>query len=119
MVFPGRFDELRELSSTRHSQLEDSLGLQQFFYDMEMEMAWIREHMTVATSEDLGTSLIGVQRLQKRHQVMSQGLLVNFFITLMKTICHIDIYFRDYKQSEKPTAEIFAAEYSSIPENFL
>ena len=34
-----------------------------------MEMAWIREHMTLATSEDLGTSLIGVQRLQKRHLV--------------------------------------------------
>ena len=64
-----RFDELKELFSNRQSQLEDSLGLHQFFYDLEMEMAWIREHMTVATSEDLGTSLIGVQRLQKRHLV--------------------------------------------------
>ena len=64
-----RFDELKELSSNRQSQLEDSLGLHQFFYEIEMEMAWIREHMTLATSEDLGTSLIGVKRLQKRHLV--------------------------------------------------
>lgn len=69
MGFLFRFDELKELSSNRQSQLEDSLGLHQFFYDIEMEMAWIREHMTLATSEDLGTSLIGVQRLQKRHLV--------------------------------------------------
>lgn len=69
--FIFRFDELKELSSNRQSQLEDSLGLHQFFYDIEMEMAWIREHMTLATSEDLGTSLIGVQRLQKRHLVIS------------------------------------------------
>lgn len=67
--FVFRFDDLKELSSNRQSQLEDSLGLHQFFYDIEMEMAWIREHMTLATSEDLGTSLIGVQRLQKRHLV--------------------------------------------------
>lgn len=64
-----RFDDLKELFANRQSQLEDSLGLHQFFYDLEMEMAWIREHMTLATSEDLGTSLIGVQRLQKRHLV--------------------------------------------------
>lgn len=74
--FIFRFDELKELSSNRQSQLEDSLGLHQFFYDIEMEMAWIREHMTLATSEDLGTSLIGVQRLQKRHLVNQN---VNFF----------------------------------------
>ncbi|KAJ7373044.1 hypothetical protein OS493_014188 [Desmophyllum pertusum] len=69
-----RFDELKELSSNRQSQLEDSLGLHQFFYDIEMEMAWIREHMTLATSEDLGTSLIGVQRLQKRHLALENEL---------------------------------------------
>ena len=75
-----RFDELKELSSNRQSQLEDSLGLHQFFYDIEMEMAWIREHMTMATSEDLGTSLIGVQRLRKRH------LVKHFFFVLLDII---------------------------------
>ena len=64
-----RFDELKELFTNRKTQLEDSLALYQFFYDLDMEMAWIREHMTLANSEDLGTSLIGVQRLQKRHLV--------------------------------------------------
>lgn len=78
--FLHRFDELKELSSNRQSQLEDSLGLHQFFYDIEMEMAWIREHMTMATSEDLGTSLIGVQRLRKRH------LVKHFFFVLLDII---------------------------------
>lgn len=78
-VFFFRFDELKELSSNRQSQLEDSLGLHQFFYDIEMEMAWIREHMTLATSEDLGTSLIGVQRLQKRHLVNKNVFFSNKF----------------------------------------
>ena len=78
--FLHRFDELKELSSNRQSQLEDSLGLHQFFYDIEMEMAWIREHMTMATSEDLGTSLIGVQRLRKRH------LVRHFFFVLLDII---------------------------------
>ncbi|XP_068689103.1 spectrin beta chain-like isoform X1 [Montipora foliosa] len=69
-----RFDELKELFANRKTQLEDSLNLHQFFYDLEMEMAWIREHMTLANSEDLGTSLIGVQRLQKRHLAFENEL---------------------------------------------
>ncbi|KAK2560477.1 Spectrin beta chain [Acropora cervicornis] len=69
-----RFDELKELFTNRKTQLEDSLALFQFFYDLDIEMAWIREHMTLAISEDLGTSLIGVQRLQKRHLAFENEL---------------------------------------------
>ena len=69
-----RYDELVNLANGRRSQLEDSLGLNQFFYDVDIEMSWIREHVGLASSGDLGTSLTAVHRLSKRHQALENEL---------------------------------------------
>lgn len=39
-----------------------------------MEMAWVREHEQLATSGDLGSNLVSVQRLQKRHLAFENEL---------------------------------------------
>ncbi len=55
----------------RHQQLEDSLKLHQFNHDVEDELAWVREREPLASSSSLGSTLTGVQSLQKKHQVDS------------------------------------------------
>ena len=79
---------MKDLFANRKTQLEDSLNLHQFFYDLEMEMAWIREHMTLANSEDLGTSLIGVQRLQKRHLVRMERIFALYLRDKLVFVCY-------------------------------
>ena len=64
-----RFSKLSEPAAERRQQLEDSLTLQQFCRDVEDELQWIKEHRPLAESADYGKSLVGVQNLQKKHQV--------------------------------------------------
>ena len=53
----------------RHQQLEDSLRLHKFIYDVEDEKAWMREREPLARSTDLGNNLTSVHILLKKHQV--------------------------------------------------
>jgi spectrin beta len=41
----------------------------QYNRDIEDEMSWIEEKKPVATSTDLGNTLVAVQNLMKRHTV--------------------------------------------------
>ncbi len=67
----SRFSKLSDPASDRRQQLEDSLRLQQFCRDVEDELQWIKERKSLADSNDYGKSLLGVQNLQKKHQVCS------------------------------------------------
>ena len=49
--------------------MEESQHLQEFYRDVEGELTWIREKDPMASSDDLGRSLTGVQNLLKKHQV--------------------------------------------------
>lgn len=69
-----RYDELVNLANGRRTQLEDSLGLNQFFYDVNIEMSWIKERIGLASSGDMGTSLTAVNRLLKRHRALENEL---------------------------------------------
>ncbi len=66
---PSRFSKLSDPASERRQQLEDSVRLQQFCRDVDDELQWIKERKTLADSNDYGKSLLGVQNLQKKHQV--------------------------------------------------
>ena len=81
VLFPQpRFSKLSEPAAERRQQLEDSLTLQQFCRDVEDELQWIKEHRPLAESADYGKSLVGVQNLQKKHQVRYTSLLNNCFM---------------------------------------
>ena len=67
----------------RHQQLEDSLRLHKFIYDVEDEKAWMREREPLAKSTDLGNNLTSVQILLKKHQVcvgMCVGVVVGVHV---------------------------------------
>ena len=67
--FHKRSSKLSGPAQERRQQLEDSLKLQQFCRDVEDEMQWIKERKPLAESNDFGKSLMGVQNLQRKHQV--------------------------------------------------
>ena len=68
-TFHQRSSKLSAPAQERRQQLEDSLKLQQFCRDVEDEMQWIKERKPLAESNDFGKSLMGVQNLQRKHQV--------------------------------------------------
>ncbi|KAL5291928.1 SPTBN5 family protein [Megaselia abdita] len=65
-----RYNTLHEPLAIRRENLEDSLSLQQFLRDTDDELQWLNEKELLAGSNDLGSNLIAVQVLQKKHQAL-------------------------------------------------
>ena len=70
MLHLFRFCQLEEPAALRKQLLEESQRLQEFYRDVEGEFSWIREKEPIASSDDLGKNLTGVQNLLKKHQVL-------------------------------------------------
>ncbi|XP_037933014.1 spectrin beta chain, non-erythrocytic 5 isoform X1 [Teleopsis dalmanni] len=70
-----RYHTLHEPIGIRRENLEDSLSLQQFLRDAEDELQWLTEKEVIAGSQDLGSSLIAVQVLQKKHHGLEAEIL--------------------------------------------
>lgn len=71
----NRYHSLQEPIQIRRDNLEDAKLLHQFAKDVEDEMHWLSEKELLATSNDLGSSLMTVQRLQKKHQALEAELI--------------------------------------------
>ncbi|XP_045863809.1 spectrin beta chain, non-erythrocytic 5 [Meles meles] len=63
-----RFESLREPLQEHRTALETQSRLLQFFRDADDEMAWVREKLPLATTQDCGQSLSTVRQLQEKHQ---------------------------------------------------
>ncbi|XP_044008912.1 spectrin beta chain, non-erythrocytic 5 isoform X1 [Aphidius gifuensis] len=71
----NRYHSLQEPIQIRRDNLEDAKLLHQFSRDVEDELHWLTEKETFASSDDLGNSLMTVQRLQKKHQTLEAELI--------------------------------------------
>lgn len=65
----SRYSSLIEPSRIRRDNLEDAQLMYQYYRDIEDELLWIEEKKPVAASTELGSSLVAVQYLMKKHQV--------------------------------------------------
>ncbi|XP_062974523.1 spectrin beta chain, non-erythrocytic 5 [Elgaria multicarinata webbii] len=63
-----RYKNLREPLQERRGRLEASRLQYQFLQDVNEELTWIREKLSLASSRDYGQSLTTVQSLQEKHQ---------------------------------------------------
>ena len=72
-----KYASLGEPAQIRRDNLEDALQMYQFYRDVEDELSWIQDKQPVASSSDLGNSLMAVQNLMKKHQV---GSLLHFYL---------------------------------------
>ncbi|XP_011150755.1 spectrin alpha chain isoform X3 [Harpegnathos saltator] len=75
LVTINRYHSLQEPIQIRRDNLEDAKLLHQFARDVEDELHWLSEKEPLAASNDLGSSLTTVQRLQKKHQALEAELL--------------------------------------------
>ncbi|XP_063994705.1 spectrin beta chain, non-erythrocytic 5 isoform X3 [Diachasmimorpha longicaudata] len=71
----SRYHSLQEPIQIRRDNLEDAKLLHQFLRDVEDELHWLTEKEPLAASNDLGSSLMTVQRLQKKHQALEAELI--------------------------------------------
>ncbi|XP_065916481.1 spectrin alpha chain, non-erythrocytic 1-like [Dysidea avara] len=63
-----QYAKLKILAASRREKLNDSLTLQQFYRSIDDEESWIKEKKLLASTEDFGKDLTGVQNLLKKHQ---------------------------------------------------
>ncbi|NXF34969.1 SPTN5 protein, partial [Nyctibius bracteatus] len=63
-----RYKSLQDPLQERRGILEASRLQYQFFRDVDEELAWVHEKLTMASSRDYGQSLATVQSLQEKHQ---------------------------------------------------
>ncbi|XP_043493138.1 spectrin beta chain, non-erythrocytic 5 isoform X1 [Polistes fuscatus] len=71
----NRYHSLQEPMQIRRDNLEDAKLLHQFVADVEDELHWLSEKEPLAASNDLGSSLMTVQRLQKKHHALEAELI--------------------------------------------
>ncbi|XP_012280338.1 spectrin beta chain, non-erythrocytic 5 isoform X2 [Orussus abietinus] len=71
----NRYHSLQEPIQIRRDNLEDAKLLHQFSRDVEDELHWLSEKEPLAASNDLGSSLMTVQRLQKKHHALEAELI--------------------------------------------
>jgi len=56
------------LADKRSSALEESLRFHKFVLELDARQQWIKEHLTLATSEKLGQNLHQAQSLHKKQR---------------------------------------------------
>ena len=70
-----RFNSLQEPASFRRATLEESLRFHKFVFEVDAQQQWIREHLTLATSEKLGQNLHQAQSLHKKHRKLEAEIV--------------------------------------------
>jgi spectrin alpha len=70
----ARYEALRQPIEQKGHKLNDAYRLHQFYRDVEDEEDWIREKEPIASSENTGRDLIGVQTLLKKHSALQTEL---------------------------------------------
>lgn len=69
-----RFHQLKQPLQARKDLLESSLMLQEFTRNVDDELQWLEDRAPLVASQDLGDTLMAVQILQKKHQVLEAEL---------------------------------------------
>ncbi|CAG9824099.1 unnamed protein product [Phaedon cochleariae] len=63
-----RLEALAEPARARRAALEEALDFYEFGFGLDAEMQWIKEHLALASKEELGQHLHQTQMLHKKHK---------------------------------------------------
>jgi len=55
--------------------LEESLQFHKFVFELDAQQQWIKEHLSLATSEKLGQNLHQAQSLHKKHRKLEAEIV--------------------------------------------
>ncbi|XP_050536729.1 spectrin beta chain, non-erythrocytic 5 isoform X2 [Daktulosphaira vitifoliae] len=87
------FDGLSEPLKLRKEALDESLRFHKFGFELEAELGWIREHLPLVESVELGTNLHQAQTLHKKHkkleaEIQGHQSLINKTIETGQALIH-------------------------------
>ncbi len=78
MIVEQRFQQLQAPMSQRKQVLERQKRVYQFLREVEDEKLWIEEKLPLAESPNVGTSLLSVQQMLRRHRFLRTEVRVTF-----------------------------------------
>ncbi|XP_028142929.1 spectrin beta chain, non-erythrocytic 1 isoform X1 [Diabrotica virgifera virgifera] len=67
--------ELNAPSQDKRAILEESLEFHKFGFSIDAELQWIKEHLPLASSQDLGQNLHQAQNLYKKHKKLEAEII--------------------------------------------
>lgn len=70
-----RLKELEAPAKARHAALEEALRFYKFGFEIDTEMQWIKEHMPLATSEEVPNSLHQAQNFHKKNKKLQAEIV--------------------------------------------
>ena len=66
--------KIAEIATSRSLSLENSYSLQQFLFEVHIQMSWINEHLAQIKIAEFGSNVTTAQRLLNRHEVSHPAL---------------------------------------------
>lgn len=70
-----RLKGLYEPAQKRRAALEEALEFYKFRFELDTELQWIKEHLPLASSDELGQDLHQAQLLHKKHKKLEAEIL--------------------------------------------
>lgn len=70
-----RLQALYEPAQKRRAALEEALEFYKYRFELDAELQWIKEHLPLATSEELGQDLHQAQTLYKKHKKLEAEII--------------------------------------------
>jgi len=64
----NHWDSLKQATDERTKKLDESLTYHNWASSLDEENAWIKERLHIMNNPDIGTTLVAVQGLQKKHE---------------------------------------------------
>ncbi|QQP56333.1 Spectrin beta chain_ brain 4like, partial [Caligus rogercresseyi] len=71
----AKFENLHEPLQRRRENLEDSLIFHELQRDVQDEVLWLEEKIGLSASRDYGNSLVSVESMMKKHQLIETDIL--------------------------------------------
>jgi spectrin alpha len=96
----SHWDSLKEATDERTKKLDESITYHNWASNLDEENAWIKERLHIMNNPDIGTTLVAVQGLQKKHDSFEADFVIQ------KERCQ-DILHQGQKLIEQVRIEFF------------
>lgn len=68
LLCQARLKDMYEPAKKRRSVLEEAMEFYKFHFELDTELQWIKDHLPLALSEELGQNLHQAQNMHKKHK---------------------------------------------------
>ena len=72
----NHWESLKQATDDRTKKLDESLTYHNWASSLDEENAWIKERLHIMNNPDIGTTLVAVQGLQKKHESFEADFII-------------------------------------------